>query len=190
MSAPPPLRAYRGLLRLYPRRFREEYGADMVQLLRDQYRDESHARVLGRAFLDLAITIPNQHLEAHMRHAPTSFGPLLFLAIAVAGLAVAVVGGTTPAALIVGLVVAAGAGFLAVTAWRHAAPAREADVTSSWWKFLVAGPVLVALVIAGAGLGIEAWFVGVLMVFAAAVFTALGLTLGIAHLATHRRTAV
>ena len=32
----PALRLYRVLLRLYPREFRDEYGADMVRLLRDQ----------------------------------------------------------------------------------------------------------------------------------------------------------
>jgi hypothetical protein len=34
------VRVYRSLLRLYPREFRDEYGADMLQLLRDQSSDE------------------------------------------------------------------------------------------------------------------------------------------------------
>ncbi len=33
-------RVYRSLLVLYPKEFRREYGADMVQLFRDQCRDE------------------------------------------------------------------------------------------------------------------------------------------------------
>ena len=56
------VRVYHALVGLYPRLFRDDYGADMVQLLRDQCADEPAWRVCGRAVLDLALT----HMEAHM----------------------------------------------------------------------------------------------------------------------------
>lgn len=59
----PAVRVYRGLLSLYPREFRDEYGADMVQLLRDQYAAEPAWQVCACAALDLVITIPTQQLE-------------------------------------------------------------------------------------------------------------------------------
>ncbi|HEV8627486.1 MAG TPA: hypothetical protein VG034_23870 [Acidimicrobiia bacterium] len=56
---------YRRLLWLYPRRFREEYGNDLVLLLTDQLRDEPAGRVFGRAAVDLALTIPAACLGAY-----------------------------------------------------------------------------------------------------------------------------
>ena len=61
---PLPIRVYTLLLRTYPRQFRDEFGPDMVLLLRDQLRDEPPPRVLARSAVDLPITIPTQHLEA------------------------------------------------------------------------------------------------------------------------------
>jgi hypothetical protein len=54
----------------------------MVQLLRDQYDDEPAWRVVARAAADLAITIPSQHLEAHMNRPSTHLVPLLYTAVA------------------------------------------------------------------------------------------------------------
>ena len=55
MTSPPwTLRVYRLLVRLYPRRFREEYGPDLVGLVADQLRDEPTWRVLARSAVDLA----------------------------------------------------------------------------------------------------------------------------------------
>jgi hypothetical protein len=175
------VRGYRVLLRLYPRRFREEYGPDMVLLMSEQCRDEPLARVVGRAALDLAITIPNQHLEARMHRAPMFQTPFVYLAIAVAGLALAILGGSAPAAPIIGLGVAAAAGSVAVIAWRRAAPATDRAFTAGWWKFLLFGPALIASVIVAAGLGVEAWFLGVFVVLVAIASIALGVTLGVAH---------
>ena len=67
MTTPPrTLRVYRLLVRLYPERFREEYGPDLVGLVADQLRDEPTWRVLARSAIDLALTLPTRHLEAHM----------------------------------------------------------------------------------------------------------------------------
>lgn len=174
------VRTYGAALCLYPRRFRHEYGPDLVQLLRDQLRDEPAPVVVVRSVIDLAISVPTQHLEAHM-HAPRRLVPVVYLAVAAAGLTVAIAGGSEPVGLAIGLVLAAGAGAIGLAAWRRTGTVREADLTDEWWKLVLAGPVLIAGVIAGAGVGVEAWFVGLAVVAAAVVLTALGVALGIAH---------
>ena len=69
----------------------------------EQWRHEPTWRVLPRAALDLAITIPIQHLETKMRRTPSRLIPVTYLAIAVAGLLLAIVGGTERATVIIGL---------------------------------------------------------------------------------------
>ena len=71
---------YRGLLRVYPRRFRDEYRDDMALLFANQLRDEPAGRVWARVVIDLAITIPARHLEAHMNRPPNPTMPLVFAA--------------------------------------------------------------------------------------------------------------
>ena len=176
-------RVYGALLWLYPRQFREEYRDDMVLLVRDQCREESPWRVLIRSAVDLAITIPRQHLEAHMRRTPTSIVPLGYLALSLAGIGLMIVGGSSLAAVVIGFAVAVLAATLAVVAWRRSAPASEpATVTASWWKFVIAGPVLFALVILGSGIGIDAWFLGILAVLSGVVSMATGVVLGVVRL--------
>jgi hypothetical protein len=179
----PPLaeRAYTAMVALYPRQFRETYGADMVSLLRDQCRDEPHWRVYLRATLDLALTIPHQHVEAHMNRNPTRALLLAYLTVGLAGLVVIAVGGTSPAGLVVGAALALGGLGMAAATRRRAAPFHERGLSRQWWKFLVAGPVLIGLVIVAAGLGVEAWFLGFAIVIAAIGLVTVGVTLGIAH---------
>jgi hypothetical protein len=69
-SATGPERVYRGLLRLYPARFRARFADDMVQLFGDQLRQaRSHgppAAVAGtwlRAVTDLAVTAASEHIR-------------------------------------------------------------------------------------------------------------------------------
>jgi len=45
-------RIYRTLLRLYPREFRDEYGAEMTQTFRDDWADDPRPR----RWLELATT--------------------------------------------------------------------------------------------------------------------------------------
>jgi fatty-acid desaturase len=59
-------------------------------------------------------------------------------------------------------------------------------VTAWWWKFLLAGPCLVALVIVAAGVGVNAWYLGMFTVLAAFVSTAMGVVLLLARLFSHR----
>ena len=131
-------RGYRALLHLYPRRFRLDYGDDMVQLLADQLRDESRIRVVGRTVLDLLVTVPARHLEAHV---PTSSTTPLVVTFASVAAALTVFGGP------VGLAGAAALLALAALAWRRGRPV-VAEQDSRWWKLLLAGAgLLTALVV-------------------------------------------
>ena len=183
------LRAYGALVALYPREFRDEYGADMVQLARDACRDDPTWLVAGRVLVDLAVSIPTQHLEAHVHRSPSHLVPLIYTAVAGAGIVLALAGGSNVALLFVGLVVAAIAGTLAVIAWRRA-PIGGSVQTTHWWKFVAAGPVIIGGVIVAAGLGVEAWFIGMLFVFLALILSGVGLLLGLVRLTTRRPPAL
>jgi hypothetical protein len=179
----PAVRLYRTLLRLYPRDFREQYSDDMVQLLRDQGVAEPAWQVYARAALDLAITIPTQHLEAHMNRPSTHFVPLLYAALASGGLLTAIIGGSNITIAAIGLSVAALAGAAAGIAWRRSGPIAGGITTAGWWKLILAGPCIIGAVIVAAGLGVNAWMVGMFAVLAAVVMTGTGVLLGIARLA-------
>lgn len=187
MSAPPAIGAYRALLRLYPRRFRDEYGPDMALLFAEQLRDEPAARVWVRGMVDLAITVPTRHLEARMNRPPTPVVPLLFAAVSLTGVCVAVIGGSSLGMLAVGLSVAAVAAALAATAWRHTRPvAVSRPATAHWWKFLTGGAgVLVAVVLVTTVTGEvddSMWWPMVITVVGALLLLATGLVLGLARL--------
>jgi predicted permease len=65
-------RLFRSLLRLYPREFRDEYGAEMARLYRDRARDEGALRVWLDLLVDLARTAPREQLSLvtqDVRHA-------------------------------------------------------------------------------------------------------------------------
>ena len=180
------VRVYGVLTRLYPARFRDDYGNDMVSLFRDQCRDEPTSRVLSRAVVDLAITIPTQHLEATMRRTIGPLVPIIYLAIALAGVLLAIVGGSNATTAIIGLAIALGAGTIGVISWRRATPVRETTLTGHWWKFLLAGACLIGLVILGAEVGIEAWELMIAGGLASIVLAGIGLVLGLSHLFNHR----
>jgi hypothetical protein len=178
------VRAYRASLRLYPKPFRDEYGAEMVALLEEQLLHEPAWRVRCRAVADLAITVPNQHLESHMSSPPNRSVPLIYTVVTVAAVALAVVGGTSAAALSVGVLVAISSGAMAVIAWRRVLPLRRPDATRHWWAFVLSGPILVGTVIVAAGFGVNAWFLGLLCVFTGFGLTAVGFGLGLVRLLT------
>lgn len=181
------VRAYRALLRLYPRRFRDEYGADMALLFADQLRDEPAARVWTRSVIDLALTIPTQHLEAHMNRAPSALLPVLFTAIGIGGVGIAAVGGSSPGMLAVGLSSAVVALVLAAVAWRNLRPVGTDDVSAHWWKLVSGGAVMLA---AFAGvttftgeLPEGLWWPMIIILFSALGLIGTGVVLGIAHAA-------
>src|SRR5262249_9074151 len=57
-------RLYRILLRLYPAEFRDEYGREMAQVLRDRIEREPPLRVWFDVIRDLLITSPKE--RAHV----------------------------------------------------------------------------------------------------------------------------
>jgi hypothetical protein len=169
------LTAYRALLHLYPREFRREFGDDMVALLREQRADEGAVRVLGRAVLDLLVTVPTTHMEARMSRAST---PILVVVLVALGVVFAVAGGPF------GLVAAVAAFAVAAVTWRRSQPIAARAGDGRWWKFL-AGRVglLVALVVVTTITGElpdGGWFVAMTAMFTSFVLIATGVVLGIA----------
>jgi putative ABC transport system permease protein len=61
------VRLYRRLLRLYPREFLEEYGAEMTRLYRDRARDESALRLWLDLPVDVLRTAPREQINVLMR---------------------------------------------------------------------------------------------------------------------------
>jgi hypothetical protein len=190
----PLVHAYAALVRLYPRQFRDDYGNAMVALLEEQRADEPIARIAARALIDLAITVPSQHLERAMQRPSNTFVPIIYAGVALAGLGVAVIGDTQPPRFLVGLAIAVSAIALGLIAWLRSRPLTIPDLdrstSSQWWVFVLAGPSLAGAVILAAGLGVEAWFLGMAMLLLAALLTAVGIVLGLMQAASHRRTGL
>ena len=194
MTGPPAsLRAYRFLVRLYPRRFREEYGPDLVGLVADQLRDEPTWRVLARTAVDLVLTLPTRHLEAHMNRAPTPLVPALFGALA---LSAVVVGATVghPTVLLACLAVGITAGWLGLLAAHRARPLTETrPIAAHWWKLVAGGAgllaVLIALTNATGELPDHGWLIAMVTGLTALILLGAGIVLGIAQLASRRSAA-
>jgi hypothetical protein len=178
---------YRVAQRLYPRRFRAEYGEAMAELLRDQLRDEASWRVCGRTVIDLAVTIPVRHVEVHM---PRTRTPLFVLAVTLVAAAAsfAFVDG------LLGVVVVFLGVALAVVIWRRERPAREPQpVVARWWQFLLVGVGALAIVVGGATaigeLSEPAWLVAMLGLLASVALVAAGVVLGVFRMFDRRHTA-
>jgi hypothetical protein len=179
---------HRVLQRLYPRRFRLEYGDDMTSLLRDQLADEPAWRVCGGALVDLAVTVPVRHLEVRM---PATRTPALVLvaSFSAAFAVFAFVEG------LLGLVVAALGAVLAMLIWRRERPARpERALAGRWWTLLAGGAVLLAIVIgtttALGELSEPVWAIAVIALLVAVTLLGTGVVLGFVRLADRRRTGV
>jgi hypothetical protein len=188
MTTPPPtLRVYATIIRLYPRRFREEYGPDLVQLVADQLRDEAAWRVIARTAVDLTLTVPTRHLEAHMDRTPTGIVPILFGTIALSVVCVGAVVGH-PVVLLACLAVAIAAAALGLLAAHRTRPLTEPRAASAhWWKLLASGGALLAALIAittaTGELPDGGWLIAMVTGLTAIVLLAAGIVLGIAHLA-------
>jgi hypothetical protein len=185
------VRIYQGLLRCYPRRFRDEYGTDMALLFGEQLRDEPTARVWARGVVDLAITVPTIHLEAHMNKPANTTVPILYTALSAAGLVFALVVGSSLGLAAIGLTVAAVAGVLAVVSWRRTrASGGTRSASARWWQVLAAGAGVLAATIAVVNIVGEVssgwWGPMVLALLSGILLTITGLLLGIAHLASNR----
>lgn len=185
MNHPVAVGLYRRLLRLYPRPFRNEYGLDMVLLFTNQLHDEPTPRVLARGAIDVAITVPARHLEAHMHRPPNSVVTVLFAALSAAGALFGLLAGTNLVMLLSGAAVALVATAIAVTSWRQTRVlTTPRSATAQWWKLLATGAVALAVMIVGEGAtDLALWWPMFLVVLAALVTIAAGLVLGVAHLA-------
>jgi hypothetical protein len=178
------------LLRLYPRDFREEYGEDMVQLLRNQLRDENARRVWARTVLDVALTAPSIRLEAHMSRGTSA--PVVYGTATVASIVLAVVAGTTVGVSVVGLAGVLVFGALAFVAWRRARTLGSSPhADAHWWKYLAIGGVALAAVVVSANLADDEMSEGMWAVFFGGLLfsvglIAAGLILGVTH-AVHAR---
>ena len=163
----------------------------MALLFEDQLRNEAAARVWARAVVDLAITIPTQHLEARVNRPPNPAIPALFAAFSGVGIVIAAVtgarGGTAGIALAVGFLFSA----FALTAWRRTRAITGAQPASAhWWKLVAGGGGLFAATLVVAvlvGEGPEAWWLPMMLSFLVGFTTLLtGLVLGVARLTAPR----
>jgi hypothetical protein len=111
---------------------------------------------------------------------------LVYLAVALVGVVVAVVGGSSAPALVVGAALVASGGALAIATWRRAVPFQGSGLSAQWWKFVVAGPVLIGSVVVAAGFGVEAWFLGMAVIIAALGLVGIGVVLAVVRLAGRR----
>jgi hypothetical protein len=180
------LAVYRRALRLYPKRFRDEYGDDLVLLLGDQLGDEPTWRVLTRSAVDLALTVPARHLEARMDRTPTPVVPLLFGLLAFASMGVALFVGH-PFVLLGGSAVSVTAICLAVLAALRARAIKiPVPISAHWWKVLASGAGLLATLIvvttATGELPEGGWMIAMITGLTAFLLTACGRVLGIARL--------
>jgi hypothetical protein len=170
------VKIYRGALRLYPRSFRDQYSDDMVQLFRDQLADESRLRVATRTAVDLFLTVPARHVEAHMNRKIT---PLVILigTVLLAGAAFGFVEG------LVGILIAMVGCALAVIAWRREQPIAVRRATSHWWQFLAIGIGLLTVMIVSTTISGElsefAWAIAAVTVLTSVALIATGCVLAI-----------
>jgi len=178
---------YRILLRLYPEKFREEYGPDMVLLLTHQLREEPAARVLSRVVVDLALSLPTIHLETRMKRPSSSATTVAFAALAMTALTVAIIGGSSAGMLVIGLSVAAASGALSLLAWRQGrAITNPQPVTAQWWKLFGGGALTLAGVITATSMTGEVsgglWIPMMIVIALAISALAAGSVLGVARL--------
>jgi hypothetical protein len=182
---------YRWLVRLYPRAFRDDYGTDLVDLFAEQVRDEPAWRVGARALVDLALTVPTQHLEAHMDRtldrSPNVVVTYSLGAVVAAAIAVGLVVGHPAVFLACGAVALAAAGLAVVNARRTRPLSDPQPLAAHWWKPVAAGTTLLATLIAvttaTGELPSGAWFVAMLVGLASLLLIGVGLVLAISRLA-------
>lgn len=134
--------AYRFLLWLYPKSFRDDYGPAMSQLFGDRLRDRGR-----RAWLetgpDLARTVPVQRMEATMARLSSGARALALAVVVLGAVAVSVGFGAGAAPLLI--VIAGVAGLLALLGQRRLLRAGFGEraplwpaVTQAWWAPLAA----------------------------------------------------
>ena len=196
MSARPShVAVYGRLTALYPRSFRDDYRADLVALFAQQLGDEPPGRVWSRALRDLAVSVPIQHLEAHMNRPSPHIVTLGFGVVAGAMALLAAIAGTAPVTpLFAGLALVAGV--FAYWSWQTGRTLDPVDGGRLWWKLVMAGATLAALTFVAmvipwpeaVDLGDNAYWAVVFAFLAAFTLAATGLLLGLGAWLQRRRT--
>lgn len=186
---------YRRLTALYPRRFRDEYRTDLVALFSQQLEDDGPSRVWLRTARDIAVTIPAQHLEAHVHRPSHNLVTAASSVVAIAAALLAITIGT--AASLVLVVVALWSGAIAMWSWKATRPLRVANnVDSAWWKFLAGGAALVIVTFSAMAvpwpnsidLGDNAYWLIVISVMTGIALGTIGVLLGIGALIHRKHT--
>ncbi len=181
-------RVYRALLLLYPRAFRRDYGAEMLQLSREQHRDG--ARSWARLAADVVVTAPARHQEALRAMSTPSKLVTAAIVTTIGIVAFAMVGGALFALIL-----------MLVLAWILTALLRERGArptSGAWWKLATSGAGVFAVAFVVFALpwpdswretvpGDVAWFVGFLMIVTSIVLVATGLLMGAVAVGSRRR---
>lgn len=176
------LEVYRASTRLYPRGFREEYGDDLVALAALQLADGRRPLVVARLVRDLSTSIPSQHLENLMNRPPPLLLSLLSGGIAATTAVVAVLWGS--AASLPMLLVALAAAVVAAWSYPAARVVREAQLSRRWWQALVGGGVVLGGLVLGEAFPIALpWLVLVALFVFGWLLLAVGVILGVLHVA-------
>lgn len=139
------VRVYRRLLRLYPASFRREYGVAMVQVftdcLREDTRDRRRAaltRVWVHVLRDLALSVPNQRIEALMSEQQTTTRlAAVIVTVALTIVAIAALG--WPSILLLAAIAA-----WATYQYRHGRYVRLPH-HGRWHRWIVAGAAILAI---------------------------------------------
>ena len=196
MSARPShVAVYTRLTALYPRSFCDDYRDDLVALFAEQLRDEPRGRVWFRAVRDLAVTVPIQHLEAHMTRPSPRIVTLAFGVVAGNMALLAVIAGTAPIVPIF-VVLALVAGAIAYWSWQSSRVLGPVNGGRVWSKLLMAGATLAALTFVAMAipwpdavdLGDNAYWVVLFAFLASLTLAATGLLLGLGTWLQRRRT--
>lgn len=184
------LAAYRALISTYPRAFRDNYGEDLVSTFGLQLAALGAMRCWLRALNDLVITIPAQHLEAHMKHLSAAHVSTACFAFAIGTFFAAAATGTSLYGLIF-LSISAIAVVIAVLSRKATKPALKLENSRSWKKFLTAGSVLLVVLIAainlppnnGKELSSVAWSLMMLALLTSFTLIGAGIVIGATRLA-------
>jgi hypothetical protein len=102
------VRAYRTLLRLYPRTFRHAFADDLVTMLEDLVTNKGRLHAWRICALDLLVTVPRMHLERAMNPSHTTTTITFGIALLAAAGAASILTGLYPGALLLAAAVALG----------------------------------------------------------------------------------
>ena len=184
---------YQRLLWLYPASFRRDYGQAMVQVFCDRLRDEARHRPRAaslRAWLqtlgDLALSVPNQRIEAFMSEQQTTVRLLtVIVAVSLSIAAIAFIG--IPAVVLLA----------AVPAWLAYQHRRRRLLRlpgqRKWYRWVLGGVIVlavesVAFMLSGDGeAGQWVWGLGSLLAVLGLLTVTAGVAMGVRDLRQHRR---